>query len=146
MQFFLPTLQKNSDFVINCHFWISPISPYSFFFLSGREGSKKRVCIQTNSMQVYNKFVKGMFIKNMQVVHSLLICSPFNPMSKTSAAGRQIFADLDRFLGRHAVLSDSIGRHKHFFSLQIQQTSSTCNKKKVFVFRQTKLFLETDCF
>ena len=46
-----------------------------------------------------------------------------------------IFADLDRFLGRHAVLSDSVGRHKHFFSLQIQQTSSTCNKKKVSVFK-----------
>ena len=30
---------------------------------------------------------------------------------------RQIFANLDRFLGRHAVLSDSVGRHKHFFSL-----------------------------
>ena len=48
--------------------------------------------------------------------------SPFNLMSKTAArkcwyykpvAGRQIFADLDRFLGRHAVLSDSVGRHKH---------------------------------
>ena len=27
------------------------------------------------------------------------------------AVGRQKFADLDRFLGRHAVLSDSVGRH-----------------------------------
>ena len=53
----------------------------------------------------------------------MIACSPFNPMSKTL----EIFADLDRFLGRHAVLSDSVGRHKHFFSLQIQQTSFTCN-------------------
>ena len=52
-------------------------------------------------------------------------------MSKTAAL---ILADLDRFLGRHVVLSDSVGWHKHFFSLQIQQTLSTCNKKKVSVY------------
>ena len=79
----------------------------------------------------------------------LLYCynvSPFNPMSKTSArqcrckpaAGWQIFADLDRFLGWHAVLSDSIGRHKHFFSLQIQQTLRLrVTKRKFLCFRQT---------
>ena len=63
-------------------------------------------------------------------------------MSKTAArrcrykpaTGRKIFADLDRFLGWHAVLSYSVGRHKYFFSLQIQQTLSMCNKKKVSVY------------
>ena len=88
----------------------------NFFLFSGDMGVGKS-CLLHQFTEKKCKFL---------ITALLIRCKP--------ATGRQIFADLDRFLGRHAVLSDSVGWHKHFFSLQIQQTSSTCNKKKVSVF------------
>ena len=48
---------------------------------------------------------------------------------------RQIFADLDRFLGRHAVLSDSVGRHKHFSVSRYNRPRLRVTKRKfLFIF------------